>query len=357
MLEIPQDILDIVNLYKEKYENAKWAEAGHNGPYGIEENVYRNTSHWLMAFGKMYRITKEKVYLQIVNRFADTLHQAVKNTKRGAIETMTGRLNLVAVAWIVEGLLEAAELLDRNEYLKDAEYIWKAQEYDTKLHIWNMVNDEGIVLGKDVAFNHNLWFAMVGIKIYKASGKLKYREIAEDFLNHCESHFMIYRDGRISHFIVNSGNWKFDLINRIRKICIEISKVGTPWNKSNQAEYERAYHLFSVYALAQIYLLMPNLKIFSSLKFRKAKGYALDITNFMEFDEKSNYAYGYNSPYYEFPLIEYVFTHNEGQVEKHIEELGMKQDIYRKTLLGKTAKQDDLITLDARIYELLQLFV
>lgn len=356
MLEIPQDILDIVNFYKGKYKNAKWAEAGHNGPYGIKENVYRNTSHWIMSFGTMYRITKEKVYLQIVDKFADTLHQAVKNTKRGAIETMEGQLNLVAVAWIVEGLLEAAELLDRNEYLMDAEYIWKAQEYDTKLHIWNMVNDEGIVLGKDVAFNHNLWFAMAGIKIYEASGKFEYREIVEDFLKHCGSHFLVYKDGRISHFIVNSGNWKFDLINRIRKICIEISKVGTPWNKSNQAEYERAYHLFSIYAFAQIYELMPELKIFSSPKFTKAKEYALDVTNFTEFDEKSNYAYGYNSPYYEFPLIEYIFTNNEKKVKKHMDELGMKQNAYRKTLLGKKEKLDDPITLDARIYELLQLF-
>lgn len=356
MQVIPQDVLEIIEQYKNKYTDSECALAGHNGPYHMEENEYRNTAHWIISFGTMYRITKDESYLQIVRRFARYLHNAVRATKRGAIATMKGHINLVAISWIVEGLIEAGELLNKLDYFEDAEYIWKSQRYDEKQHLWNIVDDEGNVLGKDVAFNHNLWFALAGVKLYKATNISEYRDIVADFFTYCDSHYMVYRDGRISHFIVNSGNFKFDLLNKVRKLCIEISKAGTPWNRSNQAEYERAYHLFSLYALAQIYIQIPDLKIFTSNKFLKAKDYALEVTNFIDFDEKSNYAYGYNSPYYEFPFVEYIFTRDKTKVIEHMETLRLKQNVYKNILLGKTSKIDDRVTLDARIYELVQLF-
>lgn len=353
MLAISDDVMEIIERYKNEYFYSECALAGHNGPYCVLENDYRNTAHWTVSFCIMYEITKEETYLQIAKRFAEHLHTAVCATKRGAIETMQGHINLVAVAWIVEALIKAGKCLDNETYYEDAEYIWKSQQYDKRLHLWNMINDENEVLGKDVAFNHNLWFAMAGIKIYQATGKVEYRDLIEDFLNHCNSHYMVYRNGRISHFIINSGSKKFDLINKVRKGCIEISQSGTPWNKSNQAEYERAYHLFSLYAFAQIYEFMPELKIFRSSKFVKVKKYALNIENFIEFDEKSNYAYGYNSPYFEFPFVEYMFTKNQQLVAEHMKILRQRQTAYDSSGQSKT---DDPITLDARVYELMQMY-
>lgn len=357
MQRIPKDIISVVEKNKNKYVNRDCAQAGHNGPYCMEENSLRNTAHWIMSFSAMYKITGDSAYYEIIDRFSKYLHQKIRESKTGAVETMSGHINLVSISWIVEGLLEAEKIIENKALVEDAEYVWNSQSYDDKLHLWNVMDDSGKDWGKDVAFNHNLWYAMAGTKLYQSTSNKKYRDTIEDFFEHIDSHYMVYRDGRISHFIVNSGNKKFDFINKVRKLCIEISKSGTPWNKSNQAEYERAYHLFSLYALALIYRQMPELSYFKTKKFQKAKEYALDITNFLEFDERAEYAYGYNSPYYEFPLVEYVFGRDRSRFQEHIDQLQSKQNIYESVLNSRKDKRVDLVTLEARTYELMQMYL
>lgn len=352
--------LDLADRYRELYKDADAAVAGSNGPYHQKETAVRNTAHWLVTFSTMYQRTGDEKYKSIIARFAQSLLSAVDASKNGAVccipQNRSSTNGLIGLAWVIEGLVAVWESLKLPRSLDAAEKIYFSQPYDWRLHTWIVVNAEGETLGADPAFNHSLWFCLSAAKLVHCRENDEIAEQIGDYLAHMDSHFVIHGSGLLSHFDVNTGDPVRSIKLRVKKTICSVTGAGMPWRKWNTTEYERAYHLFSMYAFALLYRFYPAADIFKNKKFLRMKAYGLDHRNFMEFSEMNHYAYGYNSPAYELPLVEYVFGgRRAGIYEKESLAQHIKYNIDPDTD-GYTGNVPDAETLNARIYEIMQYY-
>lgn len=353
-------IRSIVEKYFSKYQKADFAAAGHNGPYMETESFVRNTAHWIISFSTMYALTNDIHYKEIVSRFSYSLLHEVEKSPNGAIFCIkkdTDPTNgLIGLAWVIEGLVEGYRVLGMPVFLDAAEKIYFSQLFDSRLHTWRVRDLNGTEHGVDIAFNHSLWFCMAAAKLVSQRRNDKIDKEILDYLAHVGNMFTIYKSGLISHFTVNSERrvWNFKM--RLRKQICAVTRKGLPWKNWNHVEYERAYHLFSLYAFALLYQFYPQVSFFKSEKFRKLKAYGLDLDNFISFSDMNSYAYGYNSPAFELPLIQLIFGTRKD--EEYAEQLLALHQKYNIALDGISYGPNvpDTLTLDARVYEIMQYY-
>lgn len=353
-------ILDIVEKYKNEQITLglNHAKAGCNGKYKMQETPVRTTAHWLISFACFYEMTSDRGYLVMIKRYAEYLKDVVYKSENGVvvcIDDVKGfnRPNgLMGQAWIIEALVKAGKVLGDSQCYRAAYKVFIAQRYDWERHLWNIIDINNEPLGIDVAFNHNLWFALAGLLLASTTENTDVKNIVDDFMDNILGHILIYNSGLISHFVVNSDNKFRDARFKIKKMICQLNKKGIPFKNPNQCEYERAYHLFSVYAFAQIKLINPKYYFFSTKQWEKIKDYALNINNFTWFPNCNDYAYRYNSPAFEYPLIQLILTGNVD--EESLNRLMQIQinDTYDGERLSKNVL--DVETLNARIYEYMQ---
>lgn len=353
----------IIQKYAEKYSRAEFAESGTNGPYFKEESFVRTTAHWTITFSIMYRLTQETRYQDIVKRFSQSLVKTVEQSPNGVVvcipkakEPFSQTNGLIGLAWLIEGLVEAYEVLADQTLLDAAEKVFFSQEYDFRLHAWEIIEPDGKNLGVDKPFNHELWFCMAAAKLVQQRQNEEIDHQIRDYMLYMRSQFTVYRTGLLSHNGLKIGEWKRDLKAQLRRVYCAVTKEGVSRKRRDKIEYERAYHLFSLYAFAWLYLFYPEANIFHTKKFAKLKQFGLTEEHFISFPEKNEYAYGYNSPAYELPFIEYIFgTGNDEQCAERF--LGLHQQ-YNIAFDGNsyTDNVPDAVTLDARIYEIMQYY-
>ena len=355
-MKLDADIFNIIQEYKQKYMSVDCAIPGVNGPYNMKETPMRTTAHWIITFSIMFYGTNDTSYLPIIKRFSDYILKNVNESSNGAIICMLSDDNqtngLIGLSWVIDALIRASEVLDSNTYLLAAEKIYNSQMYCPKKHIWLLVDSENNCKGIDMAFNHNLWFAVSGYQLSQKTQNKKIESEVNDFIDHITKHFLVYKNGLLSHFTFRSGEIISDCKTLLRFIFCQLSGRGTPWNDRNIVEYERAYHLFSMYAFARLYTLNPECEFWNSKKFYKLKSFTFNINHFINFQDEVAYAYLYNSPAYEYPFIYKIFGEEKGT--NPIIELLRKH----KAVVADTKKKStfDIVTLDARIYELMQFY-
>lgn len=352
--------LNIAKKYYQEYYNSDVALNGHNGPYFQEETHVRNTAHWIISFSTLYALTNDVKYKSIIARFSHALLHEVDKSANGSIKCINKENDqtngLIGLAWAIEGLVEAYIVLKDATFLDAAEKIYFSQKYDNNLHTWRIIDPNSSDNGFDVAFNHSLWFCMSAAKLVHQRRNSEIEQNVSDYLNNVECQFIIYNSGLISHFMINSDNilWNFKM--RFRKSICSITGKGLPWKNWNTIEYERAYHLFSLYAFAWLYYFYPNASFFGSKKFKLLKEYGLNKQNFISFPEMNSFAYGYNSPAYELPFIHYVFsTGKDDECAKNTLMLHKKYNLASDGVSYSNNVSDPL-TLDARIYEMMQYY-
>src|SRR5690606_34532049 len=67
-------------------------------------------------------------------------------------------------------------------------------------------------------------------------------------------------------------------------------------------EKEAGYHLFNLYPLARIYRKLPDHAFFRNASFAKAVTFS-SSEKFIDLQDNNKYAYPYNSPAFELPLV------------------------------------------------------
>ena len=352
---------DLIAKYRDLYKSCDKAMPGSNGPYFRKETYARNTAHWIITFSYMYWKTKDKVYKSIVSRFAKSLIEEIEASKNGVIRCFasgekTSVNGLIGFAWIIEGLTAAYAVLHDKAIIDAAEKLYFSQPYNRRLHTWEIVDIDGINLGTDIAFNHSLWFCLAAAKVLQIRENPTIEWHVRDYIENVGKHFMIYRSGLISHFDIHSDRWLFNVKKKITKVICSVTRSGIPLKKWNYVEYERAYHLFSVYAFAWLYHFYPSADFFKSPKFHKLKSYGLYMNHFVSFPQMNSYAYGYNSPAYEFPFVNLIFGEEGKQkIDEKCLEVHAKYNI--DSLTGMyTSNVPDEETLNARIYEIVQYY-
>jgi hypothetical protein len=89
--------------------------SGHNGPYFHPETPVRNTVHWLIILIKVYKITKNKVFLDASRKCINYLvrQKTEYNYHQRTYKGKDKCNGLIGPAWVMEALIIASKELNR----------------------------------------------------------------------------------------------------------------------------------------------------------------------------------------------------------------------------------------------------
>lgn len=326
---------------------------GHNGPYHDPETPVRNTAHWLFTFSALYEKTGEQKWAKAAHKAADYLCSKEarpmdasfwcrKNPQKDFCNGVMGQ------AWAMEGLIKAAEALQREDCYKMAEEVFLLHPFDEDKSIWQRVNVDGSYASYDGTFNHQLWFAAVASNLSKTPVA---EERAIRFLDIVEKKIDLYKDGVLTH------NSPVAWSNKITTPFSMMKKFYDLYNrrKSKKLLYLKSvgYHAFNLYAFAILKKQFPDHSFFSDLRMKKMLS-VLGSRSFFESMNDSPYGYWYNPPGLEIAFSLEILGDSIELAQKWIDLQASKTFNHEtESLLSKGAP--DPVTADARIYEAFRL--
>lgn len=346
-----------------------YIEAGINGPYSCIDTEMRNTAHWIGIYRYIWIKSKDLKYLNAIKKLANYLcldkHYGPSGSAKCMMDEKMDHLNgTIGQAWVIEGLVNAYESTKNNKYLDKAIDVFKSQNYNFKLHLWERIELDGKNIGIDYIFNHQLWFAASGSLILEHIELKDISNEVNDFVLNLEKLFEVYNDGLIKHYVSGYKSQKKSIAKMIACRIFGFMKIIDP--RFDILSFEKAYHIFDLYGFALLYKRYNNSTIFSDIKLTKAIDYATNIDKLnKEFNiehfltQKSNriiklnkYAYAYNSPAFEFPFVDFIFNNglNKNKYDM-LWELQVKATYHPEQKLF-SYNTNDPKTLTARLYEL-----
>lgn len=377
-MEMIDIIYNIANLKLGEVKSNGFILPGHNGPYHNHELPLRNSSHWIITYSYLYKITNESKYLDAVKKLADYIILPKNFGKNCCAIIRTDKRfdktnGLIGQAWVIEGLLHAYLLLQDSKYLRCASSIFYSQYFDENLKFW-IVNDIDGMQHFDLIFNHQLWFAAIGAKLASVKKDNYIYSCVSSFLDMAESkYFNVHENGCCIHYMnyeLLGDNLKIESnFERIHKIhSLLYHPIKTLVNKLNYKkridltnEIEIGYHLFDLYGFALLYQNFSEHHIFRSNKLNRAKQYITSNSFISKIDKSkvcsvNQFSYGYNSPAFEFPFVNYVLNGaDDNRINKKLFDYQI-QYTFDKELVSFCRNVSDSRTLDARIYEYMRYY-
>ena len=344
-----------------------WGHAapGNNGPYCSKDTPVRNTGHWLIIYAYLWKKTGDDRYKKIAETFADYLLTMQSWSRSGAIACMEeggqDSLNgLIGQAWTIEALIYAYRTFGHKKYLRCALQIFRSQKFDYKTGFWKRVEPDGRILDYDMTLNHQIWFGISGRMILSCMEDRRIRgQVNRHFDRVHKEYFGIHRDGLIRHFGAMKRPRKSFLALYIKQYIkyagLVMGLLGE--EKVDILRQEQGYHIFELYGYARLAMLDPDYPLFETRAFSRALNYAMRIgrlnrkLGIQDPDTMNKYAYGYNSPAFEWPLVQQIF---QGKTDK--DKVLSLLKIQKKLTYNKNTKMFnchtcDPETLTARLYE------
>ena len=359
-----------------------FARAGLNGPYHNQDTPVRNSAHWIVTYSYLYEKTGIKEYYNVAKILSEYLLKKENYGVSGSIRCRTDARydhtnGLIGQAWVIEGLIESARLFKDSSYYAKAVQLFKIQKYNSSNNLWEVTDCNGDK-DYDLTFNHQLWFAASGAMIleYEEDNKINKSvfidEQIQGFLSAAEEkYFKVKKDGCIVHVV----NYKKSVeenehsikLQKARKIAsfkenpvkVITKKITDKLSKFSFTEgLEEGYHIFDLYGFALLKKLYGNHSIYNSDNLKAAVHYALDTNRLLKLrnscgGEKFNkFAFGYNSPAFEYPFVAFIFNGTINQVlEDELFQFQLDATYKEK---GLSQNCVDPNTLEARIYELVR---
>ncbi|MBR1584268.1 MAG: hypothetical protein IJ662_01855 [Clostridia bacterium] len=339
---------------------------GRNGPYGSPDNPVRNTGHWLIIYAFLWKRTGQESYKALAQRMARYLMAMQESSPSGAIPCMedgaADRLNgLIGQAWAIEALTYAWRAFENEAYLQCAFRIFRAQRFDESTGLWRRVDVDGTPLSYDFTLNHQVWFCLAGLMLLQCRRDADIQHQVDRHLNRLEKEFFgAHRSGLIRHFGAMKRPRRAFLGLYARQY-VKYAGLKTGLFSSRRHDIliqEEGYHLFELYGYAVMASLGRDIPLFRTAKFQKALRYGLGDASALnrrlgaDAPESMNpYAYGYNAPGFEAPLIARAFggAKEEAEAMKLLDtQLRLTFDPEAHAFRRHTADPE---TLSARLYE------
>ncbi|MEX0660707.1 MAG: hypothetical protein WED59_03055 [Candidatus Woykebacteria bacterium] len=325
--------------------------AGHNGPYFDEETPVRNTAHWLFTFCELYKRNGQQMFADGANKAAGYLLSSEARPMNASfwcrkIPKKDFCNGVMGQAWVLEALIKASEVLNRDDCYELAEEVFKLHPWDAKLKVWRKVNVDGSFGSYDSTFNHQLWFGAVAGQLYKTDTAKK-RSLA--FFEAIGKNVELYPNGVVFHASPFLHHSVFTLnvfeavkaLRQKRKINRDKKKM---WHKS------AGYHAFNLYAYCLYRKHLPNHPFWESNKFNKM----ISVINNEKFiNEQINniYSYPYNPTGFEIAYtLETFYKGKTDEITWWINQQNMQAENPQIS-----NEYIDKVTLQARIYELCRL--
>ncbi len=344
---------------------------GHNGPYYDQETPVRNTANFAISAAIFYKMTGDENLISALEKSGKFLLSKSAIPFDGIFYC---RMNinkdlsngLIGQSWAIDGLMAIYDVLKEDKYINRAVEIFNNIPFDYKNKLWKTKNVDGSIKDFDIAFNHQLWFAATGTEILKYSSNEDIKKKIASFFSTINKRTRVHKNGLIKHNIaINNRSHFFKIITLIKN-----------HRRDKNMEYkENGYHLFNVYAFARIINNGVKLVFFNSKKFKKIFDYCFSdlllnelLSNKIERDNnkckrvvnnKYNiYGFLYNVSGFEAPYIYYSFCDLNGKRGVSPEKLLETQlDItYNCKNKDFSLNNDDYLTMNTRIYELLKLY-
>jgi len=321
--------------------------AGHNGPYFDVETPVRNTAHWLTFFSILYGVTGRPDH----RNTCDRLFAYVKTpgfARNGAAYTHRqkpgkDRCNgVIGAAWIIESLVRYGRYVRNPEAHALARELAEACPFDRHQAAWRRLDPVKGATDIDATYNHQAWLAAALAEVGEP-----FVDRAKSFLDRSvEGAFRLRENGRINHLMFLRGT-----VNRAAQIKHALQTVKDP---KFAAEKEDGYHLFVLFALARLKRAIPNHPFFSHPDLRRSLKYVAE-QSFIGKLANSHYAYPYNAPGFELPLIVAAFSRLEPCLNS-VDCTYVYEEQKRRTFATQVGLHvngcPDPCTLAARVYEL-----
>lgn len=344
-------LIEVARHWVKKQDEFGGMPAGHNGLYYDKETPVRNTSHWLITFLKVYEVTKENQFLIAAENCAKFL---ISDRARPSGKSFIHRLNdkkdkcngVMGQAWSIEALCEMYLFSKDHKYIEVAKDVFRLHTKNRQLRIWNRIEPDGKELGPDFTFNHQLWFAVCGHILGLLTNDEEILHETNEFLLSLPFFMGLRKEGLICHHL--------EPVTFAQKLKRVYHNVRRNKNVRNIPK-EIGYHSFNLYAFALLKKFAPEHPIFKMDILKKAIDYSLQESYITSLEENI-YAYPYNAPGFELPVIWKEFVPNmTGEYSQVVYQKQISKT-YSKEDLSFSRGNEDSATLTARIYELTRYF-
>lgn len=317
--------------------------AGANGPYFDLETPVRNTAHWLYTYCYLYQKTSHQEFKDIASRLSQYLLKTSNNREAGVYihrqkSSKDWCNGVIGQAWVIEALNLASLVLERVDLKERALEDSRAFKFHKAQGAWSKTDPFTKKCRIDYTLNHQIWFAASLCELHENS-----LDVIDHFLTGLKrGHFQVREDGLIAHLHYASSFKSWALRSRYR--LSEFKSAASVRHK------EVGYHLYNLHPLARIYKRYGNHEFFKSESFKKALSF-VEENEFWKELENNKYAYPYNAPAFEFPLVVETFELDTSKLE-----LAQKKQMEKTFHQGLSAFYNncpDPLVLNARIYEAL----
>lgn len=337
---------------------------GCNGPHGDPETPLRNTAHWAILFCRLHELTGGSSYRRAANRLVDRIadDEAVAAGRVPVLRTSPheDKANgIIGAAWLIEALAHASIALERPALAAIGARLAGFFPFDRARGLWCTREPDRRVLGVDGTLNHQIWFAMAAAMLPALPASLD--EAIDAFVASLPDH--LGTDGALPHPVASTR------LDERRLAQLTAPLFNVPFagaiidrlpGQRGQAhgrlarmywEKETGYLIFTLNGLARLESAGRSL---ASIRPRLARAYAMlsDRRFGMKFST-SRWAFGYNPPGFEFPIVARAFG-AAGDLDHfgaalYREQLERTFDPATDTFSRGTA---DAATLTARLYSL-----
>ena len=335
---------------------------GRNGPYFDLESPVRNSAHVLASMAIAYRLTGEARFADSGRRLAAFLLAGGGFTKGGlhVHRQKPGKdwsNGVIGPAWVIEALALAGRFLDDHAARSRALALADAQPFDTRAALWRRQDPGGGASSVDRTLNHQVAFA-VALQSTKddADGRV---DLFLDLL--AGGGIRVEQDGLLVHHVPRRDEAQRWLLSRREQLLRtaanspQLSRLRGRPAATEHASSERdlGYHLYTLFCLARLRQLRPQHPVWRSEPIAGAVATPTS-EGWLDALERNSYAYLYNGPGLEMPLIAAVF----GDLVPALKEVGDRAvarqvaatwDEESRTFSRGT---DDALTLTARAFEL-----
>ncbi|AUC14168.1 hypothetical protein BTO06_02945 [Tenacibaculum sp. SZ-18] len=346
---------------------------GHNGPYKDEETDVRKISHLLVLYANALksgldieaRLKIEELKEALINSEYYKGKAYFKSRNKPGKDEVNG---VIGIAWVMEGLCAAYEVLKEEKILIFLENIVESLNFNKERGLWerptHLVTDKS---GIDETFNHQLWLAYAIIYYFKVANKEVSDDVKEFFIK-LDVNLRIHKEGLIVHSLKN----RIGLKNKLKDLLKSIKVYVKSRIKGTTTKYkENGYHLFNMFAFSRIESLGYGYLFKDSRKIRKALIYSsgdhlynelssnLEETDYYSIALSSclnynRYGFPYNVSGFEFLYVNKIFNLKKDVLankyfKKQKEVYGYKDE---KNKFVEKMKTEDEINLLLRVYEL-----
>lgn len=324
-------------------DDASFVAGGVNGPYFDIESPVRNTAHWCITYARLSERENDPEFKGLAHKLANFLIDFPFKEKEVYIHRQKHGKDwsngVIGQGWVIEALAIAGRVLDRDDLTSHAMQAASKFPFDRKIGAWKRIDPRTGKAAIDYTLNHQLWYAAALSELNDE----KHNEKIRQFLGALSKGVMrTGPEGRVLHLMYSKSPKALAL--RARYALTRVRNGEALKSK------EVGYHLYNLHPLSRLKRCFPEQKVFESEVIKRALKYA-ESKEFLQNLDTNKYAYPYNSPAFEFPLVRHAFN-LDVELDRFFNRQIEESYVDGENACGFLRHCPDPITLNARIYEL-----